>query len=380
MNNPSVVVIGAGVMGLGLTWSLLKEGAEVTVVGSTNADEEIGWASVAWSNASSKVRRQYPAHYTALNSRGVDAAVELAEEIGGGWLHPTGTVQIVSGDEAGAKLAEDVNRLNAEFSYPAELLTAKRFADIAPNVVLRTGESAAFFARDASIDALGLLSALAAAISGSGGRLLHDRVTAIDRAGDAIGTVHLDSGASLHADVVVFAAGAWTADVAALAGIDVPMLHRDDRRVAGLLAAITCPESARGPMILTPDVLVRSHLPGQALVGSDRDGVPFSYASTRAELFVAAETLLERATDRIPALRPAVVLDVRLGMRAISKDGLTIAGAPSRVSNAYVLTTHSGFTLSPILGRLAAAEICRSVTEAELEPYRPVRFESAATA
>ncbi len=125
MNNPSVVVIGAGVMGLGLTWSLLKEGAEVTVVGSTNADEEIGWASVAWSNASSKVRRQYPAHYTALNSRGVDAAVELAEEIGGGWLHPTGTVQIVSGDEAGAKLAEDVNRLNAEFSYPAELLTAK---------------------------------------------------------------------------------------------------------------------------------------------------------------------------------------------------------------------------------------------------------------
>lgn len=373
MADLSVVVVGAGVVGLGLSWNLLKQGADVTVVASTDADEEIGWATVAWSNASSKVRRRYPDSYTALNCRGVDAAVDLAGEIGGAWLHRTGAVEIVSEEEV-AKLAADVDRLNDEFSYPAEMLTSARFAEVAPNVTLREGERAAFFSRDASIDALGLVSDLSVAVSAAGGRLIRDRVAGADRTDAAIRAIALESGTSLQADVVVFAAGAWTRDVAALAGIEVPVLRRDDERVAGLIAAVACPESAVGPMILTRDVLVRPNGPRQALVGSDRDGVPFSHSSTRAELFVAAETLLQRAKERIPALGTSVVRDVRLGMRAISEDGLTIAGVPEGTSNAYILTTHSGFTLSPILGKLAAAEICRDTSEPELEPYRPTRF------
>jgi glycine/D-amino acid oxidase-like deaminating enzyme len=376
VNDLSVVVIGAGVIGLGAAWNLLRRGAAVTVVSSTDATEQIGWATMAWCNASSKVRRRYPDHYIALNRRGVDAMTDLAREIGGEWLERIGMVEIVSGPERREELAADVEQLRTRFSYPSELLSRDRLAQIAPNVSLGDGETAAFFPWDASINAPLLLRTLETAVSRAGARRINDRVVGFTRERDTIAAVHLDSGASVTADVVVLAAGAWTPDVGALAGLDVPVLPRDDERVAGLVAAVTPPAPPVRPMILSPDVILRSSAHGQTLLGSDRDVAPVDQSSTSAELLTAAQALLTRARARVPALAGSSIRDVRLGMRALPEDGLTIAGTPRGTANAYVIVTHSGFTLAALLGRLAAREICDGVAQDELEPYRPGRFDA----
>jgi glycine/D-amino acid oxidase-like deaminating enzyme len=48
-----------------------------------------------------------------------------------------------------------------------------------------------------------------------------------------------------------------------------------------------------------------------------------------------------------------------------------------RFANAWVLATHSGVTLGPLLGRALAAEILGKAPGIDLSPFRPERFRAA---
>ena len=48
--------------------------------------------------------------------------------------------------------------------------------------------------------------------------------------------------------------------------------------------------------------------------------------------------------------------------------------SPKRHANVYIALTHSGVTLAPLIGELAAMEIVDGVTVKMLSPYRPDRF------
>jgi glycine/D-amino acid oxidase-like deaminating enzyme len=84
--------------------------------------------------------------------------------------------------------------------------------------------------------------------------------------------------------------------------------------------------------------------------------------------------LLASASRYFPALKDAQLDFVTLGHRVLPKDGHSIVGASKTFPNAYVVATHSGMTLSPILGALAAAEVLDGVKVDLLESFRPERF------
>lgn len=83
--------------------------------------------------------------------------------------------------------------------------------------------------------------------------------------------------------------------------------------------------------------------------------------------------LLARARRLLPDLGEARLETARIGLRSVAVDGLPVAGVAPAVENLYLLVSHSGATLAPILGELAAAELLGERSEA-LEPYRPARF------
>jgi glycine/D-amino acid oxidase-like deaminating enzyme len=56
------------------------------------------------------------------------------------------------------------------------------------------------------------------------------------------------------------------------------------------------------------------------------------------------------------------------------RDGRTIAGPLPGVPDCYVIATHSGITLAPLLGELIADEIVAGEVSTMLEPFRPDRF------
>jgi glycine/D-amino acid oxidase-like deaminating enzyme len=55
-------------------------------------------------------------------------------------------------------------------------------------------------------------------------------------------------------------------------------------------------------------------------------------------------------------------------------DELPVVGAVPDLSNLYVVVTHSGVTLAPILGRYVTREVMSGSRIEALSPFRPERF------
>ena len=377
MRKPQVIVIGSGVVGLCTAWNLVSDGADVTVISDLDPQHEISWGSVAWSNASSKVRLGYPDHYTVLNQHGMAAGRALAEQLHTQpWLHVTGAVEIVAGAEAQSRLDADLRRLSEEFNYPVERLSAGDLARVLPGVRVGEDERGALFPTEGWIDAPAFISTLTGAIISAGGRFVRRAVTGFTRSRDMLSSVELDDGTSRSADHYVIAAGARSGEVGARADIEVPVLPPSNSKVPGLVAAITSPEPALKPILQAPELIIRPFGPGRALLAGDSHGHALTIDSARSELISAAEVLLARAGARAPQFADAAILDVRLSQRALPDDGITIAGPAVGVGNVYLLTTHSGFSVAPLLGRLASREILTGEKDELLRPYQPSRFES----
>ena len=86
--------------------------------------------------------------------------------------------------------------------------------------------------------------------------------------------------------------------------------------------------------------------------------------------------VMEAAAGLIPALSEVAVAHAAYTKYPYPEDGHPILGFCRECSNLYIAVMHSGATLGPLAGRLAAAEITGSATVAELDmlrPYRPDR-------
>jgi glycine/D-amino acid oxidase-like deaminating enzyme len=76
----------------------------------------------------------------------------------------------------------------------------------------------------------------------------------------------------------------------------------------------------------------------------------------------------------LPGLRGVAVESVTLGRRVMPVDEYPIVGFTATCPNLYIAAMHSGVTLAPLIGQLAALEILDDARVSLLEPYRPARF------
>src|SRR5262249_60539561 len=100
--------------------------------------------------------------------------------------------------------------------------------------------------------------------------------------------------------------------------------------------------------------------------------------TTAAPPVSLAATLLDRAARVFPDARQLRIVHSRVGVRPMPADHHTIAGRIPGFANAWLVATHSGITLGPLLGRLMADEIVRDKPSSTLAPFRPERFVKAA--
>jgi glycine/D-amino acid oxidase-like deaminating enzyme len=64
----------------------------------------------------------------------------------------------------------------------------------------------------------------------------------------------------------------------------------------------------------------------------------------------------------------------RIGVRPMPRDERPMVGAIPGLDGFYVVASHSGVTLGPLWGRIAAAELLDGALDPRLSPYRPTRF------
>jgi glycine/D-amino acid oxidase-like deaminating enzyme len=363
------LVIGAGVIGASVALYLSRGGAQVTLLDRGRPGGGTSAASLAWVNANNK----HPRAYHDLNVEGMRAHAALRAEFGAAlWWHGGGNLLIGTGDEGRAAVLRRIERLR-EWDYAAEEVTPARVAALEPDVppeALR-GATVAHFPDEGWVDTTVYVHALIQSAIRAGARFHRGTaVREVRRAGDRVAGVRDDSARTHDADVVVNCAGRWANEIGASADLGVPLSPNRS------LLAVTPPALTRLQRVVhAPDCQFRPDGGGRVMVQADDvDDIVTAGDAAQPPAAGLAVRLVQRAARWLPGLDGLDAETVRIGIRAMPADGHSIVGAHRGVAGYYVAVTHSGVTLAPFIGRVAAGEVLGGPPDPRLAPFRPDRF------
>lgn len=369
------VVIGGGIVGWSAAYRLARSGGSVAVI-DTSRD---GYATAAGAGIVSP----------GSGIHGREGAEELTKAAVG-W-YPTLVAQLEEDGQAETGYASPgtlfVFTDEAEF---ARLPEVQAFAERRRAAGMRSiGEISELSGREARelFPALADLPGALHMSEGSrvNGRLLRDalRNAAVARGAEEIrGSVALDAsnlgdrmlavdGDTVGFDTVLLAAGAWTRELAAAVGIDVPVMPQ-----RGQILHLSVPEveTTSWPVIHGFHNHYMLAFPtNRVVVGATReDGSGFDYRMTAG----GVRQELDEALRVAPRLAGATLEEIRIGFRPMSEDGLPILGRVPGAEHVYVATGHgpSGLTLGPVSGAAVADAILGHEPVAPLEPFSLARF------
>jgi glycine/D-amino acid oxidase-like deaminating enzyme len=374
-----IVVIGAGVIGLNIAWRLAETGAQVTVVEASTPGTGTSGTSFAWLNASSKV--DYSRAYFDLNARAMREHAALASVAKDGfWGRRTGDIEVAVGASAVSALESKVGRLKG-MDYAAEMLTLAKLASLEPGATLPADAAAAFYAEEGWADVGLFVTALAGFCKASGVTLIEtDPAVSVLQSGGRATGVKLTSGKEIAAEAVVTALGRWTTGFAEALGLHVPLVPPEAKgsKALGLLARVRPAQSAPQRMLHSPGVNWSPLAAGRALLASDAGDATVAEDRASGAAMAAAQELVEQATALNSVFAGSTVEDASIGIRALPTDLNAICGWADGLPDLYIAVTHSGVTLSPLLGRLVAREVAGRESVEILSSFRPSRFRKAA--
>ena len=207
--------------------------------------------------------------------------------------------------------------------------------------------------------------------------LFNEKVTGYDIADGRVRTVRTDKG-EYRAAVVVNAAGPWGAEVAALAGIDVPV--RPDSHEGAVTEAVA---HFLGPMVVdirpvagSANYYFYQHDTGQVIFCITPS--PSIWGLDVRETSSFLPMVARRMVDLIPRLRNLRVRRTWRGLYPMTPDGFPVVGW-TRALEGYMLAVGmcgQGFMLGPGLGELITRMVLGTTTEEDretlsyLSPYR----------
>jgi glycine/D-amino acid oxidase-like deaminating enzyme len=184
------------------------------------------------------------------------------------------------------------------------------------------------------------------------------RVTAI-RAGES----------TIEAGIVVLASGVSIQQLAGMAEVNIPL-----KESQGLLVHTRPQPKQIDRVVLAPGVHCKQKLDGRVVVGGQIVSGVGTADGDVPQPGENGQRILREAARVLPGIRGVAVERVTVGRRVMPVDEYPVIGFSDRCPNLYIAATHSGVTLAPLIGQLAALEILDGARVSALEQYRPSRF------
>lgn len=369
-----VAVIGGGIIGASIAYHLAEAGADVSLLERGELAGRASRGTFAWINAS---WAKQPRAYHSVNQAGVSGWHRLEEELGLG-VRWGGSLEWFGAQERQAKLADQIAE-QAEWGEPAQMLPRDQLELREPNVNFGEASNAALSGNDGAVDpvAATLLLVEAAKRLGADVRTGCEVHSVTDTEASHV-RLETSSG-NLLADRYVVATGASVEAPLKLAGIDIPQ-----RSTPGVIVVTRPLPQLINHIIVAPGVHIHQREDGRVVLG-EQDGAPQTEAHDerlrdRPNRFPDedlanqhAARILAIAVKFVPRLADADIDDVFIGWRPLPLDGHPVLGPSLARPQSYLAIMHSGVTLAPIVGELAAKEILSGVLADELALYRPDR-------
>ena len=363
-----LAIVGLGIVGASAVYAATRAGASVLALDAGVPGAGTSGTSFAWLNSC----RKEPEHYHRLNVDGMIAHEELARELGGdAGHHAGGSLEWADPGDGERELRARVARL-ASRGYRAEWISRERAASMEPALAIPAhAHEVAFYAGEAWLDAPRLIQRLLDAASAKGAEVRERTPVHSVRARRGRLEALVVADGERSADAVLVCVGPSTQAFLEPLGVSIPV-----GRVAGLLAVTSRPAQTLQRVVHAPGLHLRPDASGGLLLGTEEVD-ELARKSDPSGFPKLATILLERAARVVPAAREVTIVDSRLGVRPMPADHHTIAGRIPGLANGWMIATHSGVTLGPLLGRLMAEEIVRGVPQSVLAPFRPERFLAA---
>jgi glycine oxidase len=373
-----IVVIGAGVIGLGIAWRLAQRGASVTVFDQGTAGQGASHAAAGMLAACSEAEPGEQA-LIALGRRSQAMWPAFADELLAATgvsvdLRTEGTLSVALNADDQARLMHHLE-FQKMLGLPIEWISARearrREPHLAPGLA-----GAVLSAGDHQVDNRKLTAALRLAAERSGVTIReHEPVEEILTSGGRATGIRLRSGDSVAAGTVVLAAGAWSRGIAGLP----PPLRPPVRPVKGQMIALRMDPAA--PLVThvvwAPGIYMVPRLDGRLILGATVEEKAFDTTLTAGGVL----SLLEAAWRAIPAIEDLPIEEMWVGHRPGSRDDAPILG-PAPVDGLVYATGHhrNGILLAPITADAIARLVHDGERDEAIRPFGMARFAPAQAA
>jgi sarcosine oxidase subunit beta len=365
-----VVVIGGGVVGASIAWHLAERGISDVIVLDRGGTPGEGSTGRATGGFRAQFAGEIDVRLSLLSRRKLlDFQAEVGADPG---YDPRGYVWLAESEADLARLRDALAVQRAAGLREAIELGPDEVRRVAPMIDAARVTGATFSSTDGFIRPLAILDGYLEGARRRGVRVEWGaEVVAFDTVGHRIASVRT-ARERIACDVVVNAAGAWAAEVAALAGVTLPVTPLR-RQVLPTAPQDALPGSM--PMIFWPDHFHLRVRDGRVLLLWPDPAAPGFDVTVQPSWI---ETVAAMAHARVPALRD-VPLDrggAWAGLYEMTPDERAIVGSAPGCANLLLCNGSSGHGVmhSPALGQLVAELISGVPTTVDITPLRPDRF------
>lgn len=367
MKSPSVIVVGAGIVGCTVAYELAKSGASVHVIetrapgqGATRASAGIlapfieGHGSTLLRDLGKRSLDLYDAFIARLSQDSNHSLV----------YRRNGTFELAFSNADVERLGE-LATLLADRGVSWSWIEPQQFKDYEPNAA-PNALGALLIPAHGYVGVTSLTLAAAAAAEAFGARFTME-TGAIRILPAPGGRVSVQTPAeTLDADRVVLAAGSWSSQISVEGVAAIPV-----KPIRGQLIQLQTDAGAIERVMWGPDGYLVPWPDGSVLVGSTVEDVGFDESHTTD----AVEHLRKAAATLVPRLADAPMSGVRTGLRPKGPDDVPILGRSKVVPGLIYATAHyrNGVLFTPLTVELVRDLVFDRAADPALRDLDPSR-------
>lgn len=378
-----LAIVGAGMTGAACAWYAARAGLSVVVVergsvagGTTGAGE-----------GNLLVSDKEPGPELDLAMLSARLWRELAEdpELAAGFEYEAKGGLVVAPHSEGLDALEAFAQEQRQAGVVAESVPASGLRELEPHVspALVGG---VYYPQDAQVQpALAAAVLLRHATRQAAVLLTSTEVTGLTRSADGAVSGIVTSRGTIRASRVLNAAGTWGGEVAAMAGVYLPILPRRGFVLVTeplpplirhkVYAADYVADVASDSAALQSSAVVEGTAAGPVLIGASRERVGFDRTFSLPVVRQSARAAIEL----FPFLEHVKAMRSYIGFRPYLPDHLPAIGANPRAPGLLHACGHegAGIGLAPATGYLLSQVLTGKVPDLDLTPFRPERFGEA---
>jgi len=372
MTGFEIVVVGGGVIGSCIAYSLTLGGARVTVLERGHLAS--GSSGVAAGMLAPQVEAPFadPFFELALLGRAEHAplAGTLLDDVGLDVEYRRTGILRVARTEAERADLQRLYRWQSARGLAAEWVDSDALGECEPllhGVAGRLLAGGLWLADEAQVRGPRLVQALAAAAIKRGAKFREgNAVVGLETTGDRITGVRTHTDV-VHTETVVLAAGVWSPDLLQTVGLELPVAP-----VKGQILSMKALGRAPRQVLWCGECYLVPRPDGEIVLGATEEEGNYDTRPTLAGF----NRLTEAALEVVPAVGGFAVDGFWAGLRPAAPDRFPIVGWAGSVAGLFVATGHyrNGILLGPLTGRRVADHLLGGASLAEFTPFGPERF------